>query len=264
MLMGGTSWTLGSTSADSFNVSGLTASAGYQWKVKTVCTAQDSSAISTVTNFTTGATCVTFRHGTGARMTSYYPTNNYNLASFPTFDDLQWTDQGTPIEDRCMIEFNLAQIPAGSIITTASFNLYADSAAGAYVGEPTYYSGNGNASNLELITSLRKSVRGYLNTQPVITGTNETSLPTSTNYDENYLNLNIANFAQTWVNNPSANYGMMLKMVNTAYYNSMIFFLALCYRLNQMAGIEYLLHAGYLRNSYKRQHRQYYRYLSYF
>jgi PKD repeat protein len=48
-------------------------------------------------------------------------------------------------------------------------------------------------------------------------------VPQSTNNAEDYTNLDLTQFVQNWVQTPSANYGMMLKMISSNYYNSMIF-----------------------------------------
>src|SRR5262249_49024926 len=138
------------------------------------------------------------------------------------FFSAQWTYGGTPGESRAYLKFDLSQIPAGSILVSANLSFYADpNGNNGYYGQPTY--GNNNASYLHLVTSAWNPTNVTWNTQPTSTNANEVLLAQSTNTAENYLNLNISSFVQTWLNNPASNYGMSLQMIGQNYYNSLIF-----------------------------------------
>lgn len=154
-----------------------------------------------------------------APATNYPTTYGYQSAVLAE----QWTNMGSPIETRGLFKFDLSVVPANAITTSASISLYADTANttnGSY-GNPTY--GNNNACNLQLITSPWVSQLATWNNQPTTTTTGQVLLPQSTNTAQNYPNIDITGFVKTWLQSPSTNYGMMLKMITTNYYNSLIF-----------------------------------------
>ena len=170
--------------------------------------------------------CITLQpDSTGDKNTSVassYPAFTGNVNSQWVFAE-QWTGNGIPIEVRGLLNFDLSQIPVGATIQNASLSLYADvnNTNDGYLGEPTY--GTDNASYLQRVTSSWVDYLANWNNQPTATTTGEVTLPQSTSYTEDYPNLDITSFAQYWVNNPSQNYGMELRMRDNFYYNSMIF-----------------------------------------
>ena len=157
------------------------------------------------------------------------PANSVNadvLSSSPNltnpspeyFQAEQWTYGGTPGESRDLLKFDLSAIPAGSVIVSASLNLYADtnSTNGAMQG-------TADASYLLQVTSAWNANTVTWATQPATTTVGQVLLAQSTSPNENYLNLNVASFVQSWVNTPAQNYGIMSKMITPNHYNHMIF-----------------------------------------
>ena len=182
------------------------------------------------------------------------PANSVNadvLSSSPNltnpspeyFQAEQWTYGGTPGESRDLLKFDLSAIPAGSVIVSASLNLYADtnSTNGAMQG-------TADASYLLQVTSAWNANTVTWATQPATTTVGQVLLAQSTSPNENYLNLNVASFVQSWVNTPAQNYGIMSKIITPNHYNHMIFcsgnysdstlrpHLSICYSVN--TGIE--------------------------
>jgi hypothetical protein len=166
------------------------------------------------------STCITVKGG---------PTNSANadvLSSSPTvtnrsteyFQAAQWTYGGTPGESRDMLWFNLSNIPAGVIITSATLNLYADTTSGNGNTQ-----GTADATNLLRITSPWTDSTVTWNTQPSTTTAGEVLLPQSTSANENYLNLDVSSMVQVWVDSPSKNYGIMSQIISPNYYNHLIF-----------------------------------------
>ena len=188
-----------------------------------------STCIDTVTQIVTfnpNTTCVTYQDGNtkcnGAQISSLASQagTNYSFASgYNEIFSEQWTSGGLQLEGRGLLEYNLSQIPVGSVIVSAGLSLYVDSLHGNGAG--TY--GTDNASYLYQITSPWNPNTVTWNTQPTTTTTGEVLLPLSTNTNENYLNLNVTGFVQNWVNNPATNYGMLLQMITQNTYNSMVF-----------------------------------------
>ncbi len=168
--------------------------------------------------------CITLQPGLSGdsvqNVASAFPTNNQALPL--DFFASQWTFNGTPGEDVGLMKFDLSVLPAGTLIISSSLSLYVDSASSeGYSGRPTY--GTGNACYLQQITTPWAYSNVTWNNQPAATTSNEVLLPQSTNVSEDYSNINIAPFVQSWLQNPAQNYGMRIKMIGTSYYNSMIF-----------------------------------------
>lgn len=158
--------------------------------------------------------------GIHAHITQNHPTQN--VGHDTVFMAFHWTILSVPVESRGLMKFDLSQIPIGATITSAQLNLYADTtSARGYANQPTF--GANNACNLMRVTAPWD--RNYVtwNTAPATTTTGAVTLQQSTNYTENYLGVDVTNFAQQWVNDPNTNYGMLLQMITTSAYNSMIF-----------------------------------------
>lgn len=169
-------------------------------------------------------TTVLLKQGAGraidAHISDNHPTQNYPDDSL--FLAMHWTILGVPVGSKGLMKFDLNSIPIGATITSARLNLYADSTSErSYSHQPMY--GSNNACYLKMVTQPWQKNIVTWNTQPATTSTGQVLLPQSTAYIQNYLNLDVTNFVQQWVNNPYTNYGMMLEMITNNYYNSMIF-----------------------------------------
>ena len=79
MAVGGSTWTSATTTVDSFNVTGLTASTNYEWEVQTGCSG-GSSAFTAATTFTTLASTVTYCTSKGTT-TSFEYINNVTIGT---------------------------------------------------------------------------------------------------------------------------------------------------------------------------------------
>ncbi|MFN8298551.1 MAG: DNRLRE domain-containing protein [Chitinophagales bacterium] len=149
-------------------------------------------------------------------------TPNTASGSWPDFSASQWTYNSVPGEDRGLIKFDLSAIPAGATVTSATLSLYANiNSVGGYLGMPTY--GNNNASYLKFVTGSWGENTVTWNNQPTTTTAGQILLPQATSTVMDYTNIDVTSFAQSWVNTPAQNNGMMLDMIGTNFYNSMIF-----------------------------------------
>lgn len=187
----------------------------------------DSICSDTITQIVNLNNCLVLQGGgtrpTGAEITSIAPSLNSNFSTgYSEFFAEHWTGNGTPLEARGLLKYDLSQIPIGSVILSASLSLYTDTIGGnGYTGQPTY--GTNNACHLMNITSGWNPATVDWANQPSTTTNNEVLLAQSTNVNENYLNLDVSAFVQNWVNNPNSNYGTEIEMIGQSYYNSMIF-----------------------------------------
>ncbi len=115
------------------------------------------------------STCITLQtqpgNATGAEIATDMPNSNFDFTTYHEFDAEQWTVSGTPDEDRGLLKYDLSQIPAGSVILSATLNLYADTVSVQGVsGQPTY--GTNNACYLRLINSSWDPATVTWNNQP--------------------------------------------------------------------------------------------------
>ena len=176
--------------------------------------------------FNPSTQCLTLQHGstkaTGAAISSSTPATNFDFTNYYEFFDAQWTNGGSPTEARSLIKYDFSQIPAGSVIVSAGLSLYVDTASvQGYADQPTY--GSDNASYLHLVTSAWNPATVTWNTQPTASNTSEVLLPQSTSAKQDYLNIDISSFVQSWLDNPAQNYGLLLQLITQNHYNDMLF-----------------------------------------
>jgi len=218
-----------------YNSTGLCAVATTQNPLITFTGSPPFSATLRITDAITGCTdslnkpvnitsCMIFQPGQAGdsvqNVVSAYPSVNQVLPV--DFFAAQWTFNGSPGEDVGLLKFDLSAIPSGTSVISASLSLTVDSASSeGRPGQPTF--GTANACYLQQLTAPWASADVNWDNQPLATTTNQVLLPQSTSASEDYPDINITPFVQNWVRYPAQNYGLRLKMIGTAYYNSMIF-----------------------------------------
>lgn len=141
---------------------------------------------------------------------------------------------------RAILRFDLSQIPSNAIITSARLNLYAkQNNIIGNPGSPTF--GSQNAGTLQKVVAPWSLATIAWGNQPGTSLAGQVSLAQSSSTLQDYQ-VDIPSFVQDWVQSPSSNYGMMLKLQNESFYNSLIFHsgsspenvqpkLEICYRL---------------------------------
>lgn len=136
---------------------------------------------------------------------------------------VQWTCGGNPCELRGAFQFDLSSIPAATVIQSAQLSLYANTAQAN--GNPSLGPMYGAANSCELlkITSPWQLSGISWSNQPAVSANDIITLTQSTASFQDYLNLDVTAIVQDWVNQPSQNYGWMIRMIGSSYYNSMIF-----------------------------------------
>jgi len=170
--------------------------------------------------------CFTFRPDPISGNDMAFGSNPAYLGPDSTSTDLgavQWTCGGSPCELRSLLRFDISSILTGSVIQSASLSLYANpqqNNGNSGLG-PMY--GTTNSCDLLTVTSPWTASTLDWNNQPSVTTVNAISLPQSTSNFQDYTGLNVTTMVQLWINTPQINYGWLLQMQNTNYYNSMIF-----------------------------------------
>ncbi len=170
-------------------------------------------------------TCLTIQNdglfGKDALLHGLVSEVNKNFGSSAELPANAWTFSGVPGVVRSVLEFDLTAIPTNTIISSAKLSLYAiDNLDG--MDQHSTLSGS-NECWLEKITSSWDESTVTWNTQPTTSAENRISIASSTSETENYLNMDVTSIVQGMIENPSANFGFMLKLKNENFYRRMNF-----------------------------------------
>ncbi|MEO7210382.1 MAG: DNRLRE domain-containing protein [Chitinophagaceae bacterium] len=122
---------------------------------------------------------------------------------------------------RALFKFDLTDIPESSIVDSVKLFLYAQTNnVEGLPGSPTY--GDDNASLLRKILEPWDLLNTGWDNQPLVSYPDQKVLEQSTSPVQNYV-IDITDFANDWIAHPENNNGMLMKLANEAFYNSMIF-----------------------------------------
>jgi hypothetical protein len=155
--------------------------------------------------------------GKDAVISDWTPVQNFGI--HPEYAGISWTCNGAPCLERGFIEFDLTSIPAGSLVNTARFSLFAN---------PNPLNGNGyatqgnNAAWIERITGTWNESTINWNNAPTTTAINRVYLPTSSGYYQNYV-VDVRDLVQDMVDDPANSHGFSIRLDNEFGYTSMIF-----------------------------------------
>lgn len=149
---------------------------------------------------------------------NYSPNSNY-----PDEIDYcsgQWTINGVPVAWRTFFKFDLSTIPPGSVINSATLNLYyADT--NSFGNAPDESLTNSNASLLQRVTGQWTENTVTWNTQPSVTPVGGDTLAQSIAPDQDYLNINVRDMVQAMVD--SGNNGFSLRLLVEMEYARLFF-----------------------------------------
>ncbi|MCB0775924.1 MAG: DNRLRE domain-containing protein [Chitinophagaceae bacterium] len=160
-----------------------------------------------------------------------------------------WTcnGQGFPTcNSRGVFRYDLSEIPVNAVVTSAKLYLYAKTNnLNGNPGSPTF--GNNNTALLQKVVSPWTLSTITWNNQPSVTTAQQVFLPQSSSSAQNYV-ADVKDVVQSWVIDPSTNYGWLFRLQTENFYNSMIFHsgsttdttlqpkLEVCYYLNPPLG----------------------------
>ena len=136
-----------------------------------------------------------------------------------------WTANSINIPNyygRSLIKYDISQIPVGAVVQSAKLYLYAKQKnINGVLGSPTY--GPNNTALLQKVYTPWTLAHVNYYTNLSVDNTTPVKLPESTSPAENYV-ADITAYAQSWVNKPDSNYGILFRMqTESDPYNSMIF-----------------------------------------
>lgn len=147
---------------------------------------------------------------------------NVNYGYNPQFSADAWTFNQNQGVFRSLISFDLTSIPVGAIVTDAKFSLFAWDSASSGLGQHSTISGS-NACWLEPITSSWNESTVTWNTQPTSDSLSRIYIPSSISPTQNYIDIDVTSLIQYMVDNPSSNFGLILKLQNESYYRNLNF-----------------------------------------
>jgi archaellum component FlaG (FlaF/FlaG flagellin family) len=165
---------------------------------------------------------------TAALVTTLNPTQDTRIISDPgtanstnltahTLRSLSVHNIGANVQ-RSLLQFSLTSIPAGSVIESATLTLFAN-LQGSNGG--WFTTSGGNATNIHRVlvpwtdsqTTWNNRQTGDLWTQPGALGTDVADSFASTTAnpaDQQSITFDLTSLAQSWLNSPSTNFGVML------------------------------------------------------
>lgn len=155
--------------------------------------------------------------GKDALVTSLLPDNNY--ATHKDFLACKWTNGGTPVAVRSFVSFNLSGIPMGTVITSATLELFHYNSI-SNIGHSTL-SGPNDASIYRVTQPWDENTLTW-NTQPTTTAINSLFVPVSSTTTEDYA-LNVTALVQDMINDPANSFGFMFRQNLEVHYRSMLF-----------------------------------------
>lgn len=156
---------------------------------------------------------------------------NMNFGNYTENALLTWTWSSQKGSTRSLIRFDqLSNIPSNAIVTNVKLILHGVSSSGISPQGNSYYTGSTFPTNpvvVQQITSNWDENTVTWNNQPTTTTVNQMLIPASTsrwNWDYTINNsTELQTIVQNMVNNPTSNYGFMLKLQTEETYRSMLF-----------------------------------------
>ncbi len=155
----------------------------------------------------------------------YYASTNFGAVT--KFYSGEWSASNYRVNQRSIMDFDVASLPADAVILEAKLSLYSmypqtndDYRHCSSITRSTYKS---NASYIERITSGWTETAVTYNTQPATTASHRLLLPESQTYDENYTDFDVTGMVQDMLNNPGESFGFMLRLQNETKYTRMAF-----------------------------------------
>ncbi len=149
-----------------------------------------------------------------------YDTSNFGNTE--EMNALAWTNGGAISNHRSLIKWNFDNIPTNATIISADLSLFFNPTSGNAGGLHSTTSGP-NDSYLQKITSPWDEYTVTWNNQPSTTNVNQAYLPASITSTQDYTNIDVTALIQDLVNNPNANWGLMLKLDSESYYRCLLF-----------------------------------------
>lgn len=129
-----------------------------------------------------------------------------------------WTVQGNPFIQRSLLKFDLTAIPSGANIISAKLSLYCNTISGHH----QLHAGNNSSYLLRILEPWNQNEVTW-NTQPATTFDQSVILPQTTSQTEDYTDIDLTEMITFFHENPTQNYGFMLRLVEEIQLAAMVF-----------------------------------------
>lgn len=157
--------------------------------------------------------------GKDAYIYSYNGNTTANAGAHPDFAGIATTASGIPVYGRSLIQFDFSTIPSSAIVDSVFLYLYGQVSV-SYGGNIT--AGGSNQCFLQRLTeNWDESTVTWAN-QPNSTDVDQVIISESTSEVQNYV-LDITESAGFMINNPTQNFGYILKLNTESYYRRLVF-----------------------------------------
>jgi len=157
----------------------------------------------------------------------YYASTNFGSSN--RFYSGEWSASNYKVNQRSVMDFDVASIPSGAVILEARLTLYSMSPqvnddyrhSSSLIRPNSVY--KSNVSCIERVTSAWTESTVTYSTQPATSSSHRLILPESQAYDQNYVDFDVTGMVQDMFNNPGESFGFMLRLENEIKYSRMAF-----------------------------------------
>jgi hypothetical protein len=150
------------------------------------------------------------RSGKDALISSRSTEANRNFGNSAELNIMAWRDINTDetYVYRSLIDFDLSSIPSFATITSAKVSFYHNAVSDYNSGQNTCCGSN---SYLQTITSPWDENTVTWNNRPSVSTINQVQLPSINSSAQNFTDIDVTAMIQDRKNNPSSNFGMMMR-----------------------------------------------------
>jgi len=150
--------------------------------------------------------------GKDAIICSYYHNSNFGYEISYRADS--WTYGGIPGIRRGLLDFDLSVLPSNVTILKAELSLY----------HSTNWNNEGdNTCILQRIVTDWDEYTVTWDNQPLTTVYHQVTLPTSTSYQQDYLNIDVTTLVRDMYNNPNHSFGLLIRLITEEPYRRLAF-----------------------------------------
>ncbi len=145
---------------------------------------------------------------------------NQNFPNYQWLNMHAWTNGGSLVLHRSLIDFDLSHIPVNSTINSAYLHLSVPPNGSMYAAG--HHLANENSCEVSRITGSWNENQVTWQNQPTRSGNNQVIIPAASSNYQGYM-VDVTAMVQDMVNNPNNSHGFYLKLVNENYYRRMVF-----------------------------------------
>lgn len=145
-----------------------------------------------------------------------------NQGNTDDFMAMAWTCQGVPCGGKGIIEFDVSAIPTTAFVKSAKLSLYHNNTSSNANGVHEMSNGVNDAILSKVTQSWTENTVTW-NNQPATNDHKNVYLHPSNTPTEDYLDIDVTDFVQDWVSDPTSNNGLMLRLLNDSAYKALLF-----------------------------------------